>query len=183
MLQKQKSGSLAAIPASEESTGSRAPVPRVIAGVFLVSWALWFGGMISLFLFVMRLFGTSHEIGSGAAPILFNAFALYQLIVGMIACAAGTLLTLMTRRNVHAIATLLMLAALAGGLFIRSWTGEMRRLDRSSMAGVARFQTLHHASTRVYSSMAVLLLISGVISIVTPSFGKARQKGKETAPG
>jgi hypothetical protein len=150
--------------------------------ITLLTWSLWFGGMIALFLFVMRLFGTSRELGSGAAPVLFSAFASYQLIVGMIACACGTLVTLMIRRKAHAIATLLMLGALAGGLVIRSWTNEMRRLDRSLAPDVARFQTLHHSTTRLYTSMAAALMISGIIWVVAPvPVGTARRTEKETA--
>ena len=47
--------------------------------------------MISLVLFVIRLFNTSRDLGIHAAPVLFRTFSIYQLIVGMIACASGTL--------------------------------------------------------------------------------------------
>jgi hypothetical protein len=141
---------------------------KTLSVIMMLAWALWFGGMIVLFIFVMRLFGTSRAVAVDAAPVLFNTFAVYQLIVGMIACAAGTILTLLTRRNAHALATLLMIVALGAGLVLRSWTNEMERLNRSSVAGVTRFQKLHHASTRVYTSAAVLLMISGIFWIVMP---------------
>jgi hypothetical protein len=141
---------------------------RTFLSVLLtLCWALWFGGMIVLFIFVMRLFGTSRAVAVDAAPVLFNTFAVYQLIVGMVACACGTGLTLLTRRNAHAISTLLMIVALGAGLVLRGWTNEMGRLDRSSVAGVSRFQTLHHASTQVYTSAAVLLMIAGIVWTVT----------------
>src|SRR4051794_29938662 len=120
---------------------------KLVSVLLTLSWALWFGGMIVLFIFVMRLFGTSRAVAVDAAPVLFNTFAVYQLIVGIIACACGTGLTLLTRRSAHAISTLLMIVALGAGLVLRGWTNEMGRLDRSSVAGVSRFQTLHHAST------------------------------------
>jgi glucan phosphoethanolaminetransferase (alkaline phosphatase superfamily) len=154
---------------------------KLFVVLLILSWALWFGGMIVLFIFVMRLFGTNRNVAVDAAPILFNTFAVYQLIVGMIACASGTLLTLISRRNTHAAATLLMILSLAAGLVLRSWTIEMGRLDRGSVAGVSRFQTLHHNSTRVYTSAAILLMIAGILFTLTLPAVPSRRKEPETA--
>lgn len=133
----------------------------------MLAWALWLGGMMSLFLFVMRLFTTNREVATEAAPVLFQAFASYQLIVGMTACAAGTLLALATRRKLVAAMSLLMIVSLALAMVLRSWTIELRTLNRNVPEGVARFQALHKNTTRVYSASACLLAVAGIGLLLT----------------
>src|SRR5690349_10269823 len=98
---------------------------QLLKSTLVMTWALWFGGMIALILFVTRLFNTSHDLGVHAAPVLFRVFANYQIIVGMIACAAATLLSLSTRSKVHAGGTAILLAAFAVALVIRMLTNRM----------------------------------------------------------
>jgi hypothetical protein len=140
---------------------------RSLAVVTLLSWGLWFGGMMALILFVTRLFQTSHDLAAGAAPVLFKSFAIYQLIVGAIACASATALTLLTRRSLHALLTLALIAALGIAIVLRSWTIEMMSLDRTDVQQVARFLQMHRGSTNLYSTAAILLLIGGVGWVVT----------------
>jgi hypothetical protein len=134
----------------------------MIAMIVLLAWALWFGGMIALMIFVIRLFNASHEIGVVAAPILFLGFASYQIAVGLCACGGGTFLTLITRRNAHAILSLLMILTLALAIVVRGWTFEMERLRLAGQSKGERFETLHHRSSALYSTEAILLLIAGV---------------------
>jgi hypothetical protein len=158
---------------------------KTLSLIVFISWALWLGGMIALFLFVMQLFTTNRDVATHAAPVLFRAFAVYQLIVGMIACAAGTLLTVVDRRKSMAAMSLLMIVALALGLVIRSWTNEMMTLDRSNPQQVARFQTLHHNTTRVYTTAACLLLAAGIgwVLILTSSASRGRAGESAVATG
>src|SRR5689334_3269113 len=104
---------------------------RTLSVILLISWGLWFGGMIALVLFIMRLFGADRDLGTHAGPVMFETFANYQIIVGLVACAVGTLLTILTRRRVHGVATLLLVASLSLALVIRMWTFEMNGLDRN----------------------------------------------------
>ncbi|HEY1628638.1 MAG TPA: hypothetical protein VGF52_02195 [Tepidisphaeraceae bacterium] len=135
---------------------------RIIATIVMLAWALWFGGMIALMIFVIRLFNTSREIGIATAPILFRSFANYQIAIGLLAAGAGTFLTLITRRNAHAILSLLMIVTLAAAIVVRGWTFEMERLRLSGQLQSVRFQSLHNRSSMLYSSEAILLLIAGV---------------------
>jgi hypothetical protein len=155
---------------------------RILSAVMLVAWGLWFGGMIALFIFIMRLFLTfkqeTRPVAAQAAPVIFDTFSAYQLLVGMIACAAATLLTMMTRRNLHAVLSLLMIAALAAAMFIRTWTVQMELLDRNVPAQINQFNAMHHRTTQLYVTSSVLLLIAGVGWIVTPL---PRRKEPETA--
>src|SRR4051794_935961 len=98
---------------------------RVLSLVLLLSWSLWFGGMIALVIFIIRLFHTDYDLGTHAGPVMFGTFAVYQIIVGLVACAAGTLLTVMTRRKLHAACSALMVVALGLAVVIRMWTFEM----------------------------------------------------------
>jgi hypothetical protein len=141
-----------------------------------LSWALWLGGMIVLLIFVIQLFHASQKVAVDAAPVLFRTFAVYQLIVGMVACASGTLLALLSRRSVHAVLTLLMLVALAGALLIRGWTFEMQRIRLAGESGGPRFKLLHGRSTVAYATLAGLLLIAGVGWVVTSSSRETDRK-------
>ncbi|WP_428939881.1 hypothetical protein [Fontivita pretiosa] len=135
---------------------------------------------MALLLFVTRLFATSRELASNAAPILFAAFAEYQVIVGMVACAAGTLLSLLSRRPIHAMLTLLMLLALAAALLVRGWTFEMNRLSRTDVQQMRRFQTLHRRSEYAYTAATAALLVAGIGLSLTSAASTTRPP--ETKP-
>jgi hypothetical protein len=153
---------------------------NALAVVVILAWGLWFGGQVALLLFVTRLFATSRDLASNAAPVLFAVFAGYQVIVGMVACAAGTLLSLLSRRSIHALLTLLMLLALAAALLVRGWTFEMNRLSRSDVQQMRRFQTLHHRSEYAYSAATAALLLAGIgLALTSPASATRRP---ETEP-
>src|SRR5262245_10130023 len=118
-------------------------IKRSVHTSLMLAWALWLGGMIALLLFVTRLFQASRPVAVEAAPVLFVTFAGYQLIVGMIACICGTLLAMLTRRNVHAIMTLLMLAAFAAAILNRGWTYQMESLRHDGQSDEPEFKALH----------------------------------------
>jgi hypothetical protein len=135
---------------------------RIIAMVTMLAWALWFGGMIALMIFVIRLFNTSRDVGIATAPILFRSFANYQIAIGLCACGGGTFLCLLTRRNAHAILSLLLIFTLAAAIVVRGWTYEMDAIRLAGQSQNERFQMLHHRSSMLYSTEAILLLIAGV---------------------
>ena len=154
---------------------------RLFSLLTLLAWVLWFGGMIALVMFVMRLFhALPHEQAGNAAQQLFRVFSVYQLIVGAIACTAGTILCLLTRRSAHAALSLLMLGALADALLLRRWTLEMVGLDRNVPQQLLRFQQLHHTTTTAYTTAAVLLLVAGVGLLVMSV--PTRRTSRGTAP-
>src|SRR5262249_12330693 len=135
---------------------------KTLAIVTLLAWALWFGGMIVLIVFVVRLFQTSRDVGIQTAPVLFRTFALYQLILGTVACIGGTTLTLIGRRNVHAVLTLLMSTALVVAQVIYVWTNQMEAIRQAGQSTGEEFQRLPHLSSMAYAITAVLLFIAGI---------------------
>ena len=55
---------------------------RLLAIVLMLAWALWFGGLITLFILVLVLFKTDRPTALQAAPRMFVTFGRYQLILG-----------------------------------------------------------------------------------------------------
>ena len=135
--------------------------------ILTMSWALWFGGMVGLILFVTQLFGASRDLGIHAAPVLFRVFAVYQIFVGMIACGAATMLSLVTRQKRHAMVSLVLLAALVIALVIRGWTGEMLSILQADQSSGPHFQAMHHKSSTGYAAASVLLFVAGIGLILT----------------
>lgn len=149
---------------------------RTLSTILFFAWALWLGGMIALMIFVIRLFDLSRTIAIEAAPVLFGVFAVYQLVVGLIAATAGTSLTLATKRSVHAAMSLLMILALAAALLINDWTGEMESLRLAGQSSGPRFALLHRWSSWAYVTSACLLVAAGTgwcLTLCSP--GKARK--------
>jgi hypothetical protein len=153
---------------------------RTLICVLVIFWALWFGGMISLVLFVIRLFNTSRDLGIHAAPVLFRTFSIYQLIVGMVACASGTLLSLKTRSKAHAMATLILVFALADAVIIHFWTNRMLEILAAGQSVGEEFQGLHHKTDAAYAVAALLLLAAGIGWLLT-TFRTPARKADESA--
>jgi hypothetical protein len=135
---------------------------RLISIVTLLGWCLWLGGLVALLLFVTRLFRVNRSIAVEAAPVLFVSFALYQLITGAAACAAGTLLAVITRRRLFAMMTLLMIAAMAVAIFVAQWTDRMEDLRHAGFSSSDSFKSLHAQTSIGYTAIAALLLTAGV---------------------
>lgn len=152
---------------------------KLLLVVVILGWALWLGGMVALLMFVTQLFKASRTVAFDAAPVLFRTFANYQLLIGTIACAGGTVLAMLTRRKVYALMTLLMLGALASAILIRGWTGRMDALRHAGQSAGAEFKSLHAKSSIGYTTSAGLLLIAGVGFTLAAS---SRQTAPQTSP-
>lgn len=142
----------------------------------MLGWALWIGGLVVLLLFVTRLFQFSRPIAVEAAPVLFVTFASYQIIVGLIACAAGTLLAMNTRRKAYAALTLVMLLGMVSAILNRGWTYQMENLRHTGQSGGVEFKALHGKTSMAYTSAGGLLLVAGIGFILLPP----RRTGRET---
>lgn len=139
-------------------------IQRFLAIVTLFAWALWFGALVTLFLFVTTLFHNDREIAVQAAPQLFVAFQKYHLIVATIALVALVAWRIVSRsKMVLAIFILLGLAACCG-VAVAVWIiGPMEALREPGFSGSAEFKRLHGLSMMLYSAQALLLLVSGIV--------------------
>jgi hypothetical protein len=125
--------------------------------VALIAWALWFGGLITTFIFVLTLFHEDRELAIQTAPRLFHVFEIYQLIL------AGLLLTssIILKRKIASVLLLLTaIGAVVSPLLITPRITEMQRLGETH---TPQFGQLHGLSMSVYTADAALLLVAGLI--------------------
>jgi hypothetical protein len=133
---------------------------RLFSFLALVSWSLWFGGLICLFLLIMALFAKSRAIAPEAAPHLFLAFERYQLVLAAIALTSTFAWRMTIRLSaLHALFILLALAAFGAAVNPLYLTSKMEALRSEGKQSSPEFKQLHRHATRVYVAQAVLLFI------------------------
>jgi hypothetical protein len=137
---------------------------RIFATMALLSWALWLGGMMALFIFVQTLFGRDRPLAMEAAPVLFAAFERYQLIVAVAAVASLAGWGLASGRGLIRVIFLMVglaaAGAAAGPVLI---SGRMQALRAQGLSGTAEFRRLHGQSMVIYVGQALLLAGAGVL--------------------
>lgn len=160
-----------------------ADMQRFIASLVVAAWALWFGGVITLFLAVVSLFRTfaaDRAMAGTAAAGVFHAFDRYQLVL------AAVLLPLAVVWRLYRGATRLKTAlfglfALATVLAVTSAaavTPRIEALRRQGDTASARFKSLHGVSSTLYLSQAILLLAGGfVLTAAVARDGSPRRAG------
>lgn len=122
-----------------------------------LTWALWLGGLIALFIFVTTLFHQDRALAVHAAPRLFHAFEIYQLILA----AAAIVSTLLWRKPALLAAFVIVAAgAVISPVFI---TPQIDRLQRLNQTHTPEFVRLHGEAMIVYTADSVVLLITGLI--------------------
>jgi hypothetical protein len=124
-----------------------------------VAWALWLGGLVSLFIFVGTLFSEDHALAAQTAPRLFHVFERYQL-----ALAAVALLSAICRRTTLA-AVLFCLASVGAVVSPLMITPRIMELQRLGQTHTAQFATLHGRSMMVYSADTLLVLGAGLAAL------------------
>src|SRR5687767_1706204 len=136
----------------------------VFSTLAALAWALWFGGLMTLFLSVQSLFARDRSVAVDAAPMLFAAFERYQLLVAAVAVVAtfGWWLTARSRRVV-AVALLLALAVLGAVASTTLVTPRLERLRLASESDTPAFRGLHGRSMMRYVGEAAALLVAGLI--------------------
>jgi hypothetical protein len=137
---------------------------RLVLMMVALAWALWFGGMMALFLFVQVLFGTRHDIAPAAASALFLAFQRYQLILA----AVALLMTFAWRWKSPSRASAGVFALLAGAtvvaVVLAGWLTP--RMEAIRLAGASKgpeFGRLHGLSMGLFLLEAAFLLAAGAI--------------------
>ena len=122
--------------------------------------SLWLGGMLTLFICVMALFTRDRATANVAAPILFDAFDLYQRVLAV----AGVVLSALLAWTRPRLATFIVPGVLllcAGGAAAMSFyvMPEMRDHLSENMQRASQFNAMHGLSEQIYTAIAILLLI------------------------
>ena len=138
---------------------------RITQIVVVVAVALWLGGLLALFLFVTALFKTDRSIGMIAAPILFDSFATYQLIVGAVGLVALCWWRALVRSHWVSVMIVLFVISLAGASYVTfSIIPEMESIRDAGHSGDSpRFKSLHGMSMGFYSTQTIALLLAAII--------------------
>jgi hypothetical protein len=136
---------------------------RLFAFLTLLAWALWLGGLITLFICVITLFHHNRSLAADSAPVLFVNFERYQLILAALALTCTVVWRIMTKNLLLNLLFLLFclasLGAIASPLY---FSKQMEILREEGKTNSQRFDTLHRQSEWVYTSEATLLVISGI---------------------
>ena len=137
---------------------------QICVTVTMLSAALWLGGLLALFLFVQTLFAKSRPLAAEAAPVLFNVFERYQLVLAAIAVLAAIGWRMLSRQwlilIILGLLTLATIGAIAGPLAI---TSQMEALRAQGLSGTADFRRLHGYSMIVYVGQTILLASAAVL--------------------
>lgn len=136
---------------------------RILSYLVTIALGLWLGGLVALILFVSTMFVKARAIAVDAAPVLFNAFERYQLVL-----AAVSLLTLViwrwagrSKTKTMAIAATLIATALAA-LQIGYITPKIEAARNTDRAVFDRF---HHLASTNYTVLSVFVLVALILAI------------------
>ncbi|HRK32385.1 MAG TPA: hypothetical protein PLD59_15075 [Tepidisphaeraceae bacterium] len=130
----------------------------VVTITFCAAITLWLGGLVALFLFVQVMFHTDRAVALNAAPMLFDAFEKYQLVllaVAILSLIAWRLMACSTAKRW--ITTMLLLAGVLAVVQSAVVSSRMQTILASGQSGGQEFRRLHGYSMMVYLSEAGLL--------------------------
>ena len=125
-----------------------------------IAWALWFGGLATMFVVTRATFRESYDLGRSANPIMFRAFEPYILVVAGVAIVAGVAWLLFSRSKLLNVAMVLLVLAAAASAYAHYGASlPMPQLQAST----PEWKKLHGLSMGLYATQAGLLAIAGLI--------------------
>ena len=132
-----------------------------------IAWALWFGGLITLFLVVTQLskiFIDRRDIFGQAGSGTFIMFERYQLVVGALALISAFALRLVSPAVVRTAFFSVLILAAVGAVVSPMWiTPKIEALRQAGETSSPQFKKLHGVSMMVYSADALILLVAGTL--------------------
>jgi hypothetical protein len=147
-----------------------------------ITWALWFGGVMGLFLSVQVLFHqTDRAVFLASAPRLFLAFEKYQILLAVtsLVLTLTWCATARTRRLTWLL-TLFAIAALGAVVEATTITPRIEALRIAGETHTPQFLRLHGLSMCVYMGVAITLLAAGILqaldSAAKPAHRSARNQ-------
>jgi glucan phosphoethanolaminetransferase (alkaline phosphatase superfamily) len=152
----------------QDEAGNLPRVIRFTLNVLLIlSWALWLGGLVGVLLSVTSIFGALDPDRRSAGVIAAQVFHKWQAV--MIVAAAIALISSaglsMMRKSVVGAASLLvlLLAATVAGAEVWVITPRIDRMREAGETQTVEFKQAHGMSMGLYSAMAGLLLVQGLL--------------------
>lgn len=158
--------------------------------IFCAALTLWLGGLVALFIFVQAMFNANRNVAVEAAPMLFNVFEKYQLILFAIA-----MVSVIAWRLIIGCSTakrwIIVMVILAGSLAIVQTAFVSSRMTAIRDAGQsgdgefrAEFRRLHGYSMILYVSQTALLVIAACLlpTAISAEAGLRRQVLPQTSP-
>jgi hypothetical protein len=133
------------------------------ATVTCLTWGLWFGGLISLFIFVTALFRWNHDMAVQTAPHLFAAFEPYQIGLAVVALVSAIAWRRSARRGLIVMIALFVLTAAGSIVSPVLLTSRMHALLVAGNTKSDEFKQLHGESMIVYTFDTGCLLIVGLM--------------------
>jgi hypothetical protein len=135
----------------------------VLNCVVATVWALWLGGLITVMLSVIAIFGSSFDLGKQAGPVIFHRFETYQMVLAGTAVVAGVLWQLSARSTTRLVIVLVFILAGAGATVAK--TAITPRMDDLVAKGESEgdeFKSLHGQSMIIYLVDTAALAIAGL---------------------
>jgi len=136
------------------------------AVVVNLAWAVWFGGMVMLFIALGSIFAppVNREVAGDFAARLFPNFERLQLICAAVCLVGSAGWWLASRSRVKMVLfTLFALATLAGVVETTSITPRIETMRVEGRRGTPEFDRMHHLSSKVYMSGAAVLLVAALL--------------------
>jgi NADH:ubiquinone oxidoreductase subunit 6 (subunit J) len=136
----------------------------IFASITTLIWALWFGGIMALFLFVQSMFNVRHDIAGEANIVLFEAFERYQMLLA----AGGLIMTFLwylsfRNRKPIIVFVLLAVAAIAGVVSTVYITPKIVQAQLDNTTKTPEFRKTHGQSMMLYTTQAGFLLVTGLV--------------------
>jgi hypothetical protein len=157
-----------------------------LSGLLALAWALWFGGIVSLFLFINRLFESMKDEYRGVfdvvAPQQFRMAERFGIVAGGLALLVAFAMRLLTR-GVAATWLFALLAIAAVLEVVRPVliSAKMLALIRPGETPSPEFMRLHGLYMAAASIEAIFLLIA---AFALPAAMRAPGRGAQsTRPG
>ncbi len=143
---------------------------RLLSVIVTIVWALWFGGMITLFMMVTSLFqtfATGHETAGKAASAIFLRFEHYQLVLGAIALIGTCVWRAIHPRGVVTLLFSLFALAIVADCWVAiRITPRLERMRLDHHTHSPEFVTLHGRSMIFYLAEMIFLFAAGIILTV-----------------
>jgi hypothetical protein len=138
---------------------------RIAQIIVTLAICLWLGGLIALFLFVGALFKHDRTVAIQAAPVLFDTFSMFQLIIAPLGLIALFFWRSMVRSAALNAMIVIFALSLASAAYVTfAIIPEMTAIQRAGQSGESpRFKQLHGRSMMFYSAQTLALLISAIM--------------------